>query len=136
MGNGTILVVDDEAEQRASMRDTLQLGGFGVLDAADYDEALAIQSRHLGEIVLILGDLRLPGGNAYDLSRALLAVEPHLKLLFTSGHAGAELCRFINMPLTDLHFLEKPFEPGELLKRVRTLLGWGAHLAYACSAKQ
>jgi DNA-binding NtrC family response regulator len=132
MGNGTILVIDDEAEQRASMRDTLRQGGFSVLEAADYEEALVVQAGHLGEIVLILSDVRLPGGNAYDLSKALLAVEPHLKLLFTSGQAGAELCKFFDMPLTDLHFLEKPFESNELLKRVRTLLGWGSPFAFAC----
>ena len=132
MGNGTILVIDDEEEQRASMRDTLLLGGFDVLEAADYNEALTLQAEHLGEIVLILSDLRLPGGNGYDLSKALLAVEPRLKLLFTSGHAGAELCKFLDMPITDLHFLEKPFESSELLKRVRRLLGWTAPLTFAC----
>ena len=128
MGNGTILVIDDEPEQRALIRQALRLGYYNVLEAGDCHEALAVQARHLGEIVVILSDVSLPGGNGYDLSSALLAVEPHLRRLFTSGQAGSELCRFFDMSLTDMHFLEKPFEPEELLRRVQTLLGASAPL--------
>lgn len=108
MSTPTILLVDDEERERVLMRRGLRRGGYTVLEASDYDAALAVQKKHLGEIDLLLIDLSLPGGNGYDLSAALLAVEPHLRVLFISGQAGAKMCRFFDMPLTDLHFLQKP----------------------------
>jgi len=122
MGNKTILVVDDEAEQRDLVCEILQPKAYTVLTASDYDDALAIQQKHLGEIDLLLIDVSLPGRNGYDLFKALLAIEPHLRVLYVSGHAGAELCRFFGMPLTDLHFLQKPLQSAELLQSVKSVL--------------
>jgi DNA-binding response OmpR family regulator len=122
MTTRTILVIDDEADQRGLMRTILRLEEYAVLEASDYAGALAVQARHPGEIDLLLIDVSLPGGNGYDLSQTLLAIEPHLKVLFISGHAGAEVCRFFDMPVTDAHFLSKPFHPAELLQRVKSIL--------------
>jgi len=47
---------------------------------------------------------------------------PDMKVLFISGHAGAELCRFYGLVNPDLHFLEKPFKPIDLLVRVWRVL--------------
>jgi DNA-binding NtrC family response regulator len=129
MSNGNILVIDDEAGQRESMQSILGPAGYIVLEASDYEEALSVQKRHAGELDLALVDLRLPGGNGYDLAKALLAFDPRLKLVFTSGQAGSELCRFIDMPVTDLHFLKKPFTPDGLLQRVKSVLELAAHAA-------
>jgi DNA-binding response OmpR family regulator len=79
-------------------------------------------------------DLGLPGGNGYDLSKDLLAIEPHLKVLFISGQAGAELCKFFDMQITDVHFLQKPFQPAELMRRVKSLLELADPLAGGASA--
>src|ERR1700683_2752046 len=107
MSNRTILVIDDEPEQRALVRKILRPEAYTVLEASDYDDALAVQQTHLGEVALVLIDVSLPGRNGYDVSKALRANEPHLKVLFVSGYAGAELCRFFDMPVTDVHFLRK-----------------------------
>jgi CheY-like chemotaxis protein len=134
MSNKTILVIDDEAEQRELVRAILRPEAYSVLEASDYDDALAVQKTHLGEIDLVLIDLSLPGGNGDDLSVALLASEPHLKVLFVSGHAGAALCKFFDMPVTDLNFLQKPFQPVELLQRVKSILESADPLAGTASA--
>jgi len=134
MTQRTVLVVDDEKSQRDLIRDILRLEAYAVLEAADYEEALAVQGRHLGEIDLLLIDLSLPGRNGYELSKALLAVEPDLAVLFVSGHAGAELCKSFNMPVTDVHFLQKPFPPAELVRRVKFLLESAGPLAGNISA--
>lgn len=134
MSQRTILIVDDEAAQRDLMRGILQLEAYAVLEASDYDDALAVQQRHLGEIDLLLLDLSLPGGNGYDLSNALLVREPHLKVLFVSGHAGAELRKFFAVPVTDVHFLEKPFQPAELLEHVKSVLESADPFAEVASA--
>jgi DNA-binding NtrC family response regulator len=122
VSNRTILVVDDEAAQRNMMRRTLQTAGYTVLESSDYAEALAVHQHHLGAIDLLLIDLSLPGGNGYELSKAMLALEPHLKVLFISGHAGAALCKFFEMEITDVHFLQKPFLAPDLVGRVRSVL--------------
>jgi DNA-binding NtrC family response regulator len=122
MNNRTVLVIDDEAEQRDLIRHMLRLDDYRVLEASDYDEALGVQANHLGEADVVLIDVRLPGGNGYELAKELLAIEPHLKVLFTSGHAGAELCRFFNMPVSDVHFLQKPLQLAELLGRLKLVL--------------
>jgi DNA-binding NtrC family response regulator len=134
MSNRTVLVVDDEASQRDLMRRILHLEAYTVLETSDYDDALAVQQVHLGEIDLILIDLRLPGGHGYDLSKSLLAIEPHLKVLYISGQAGSELCKFFDMEVTDVHFLQKPFKPAELLQRVKFLLEMPDPLADSASA--
>jgi len=135
MSNRTILVVDDEAAQRDWMRKILRTEGYTVLECPDYADALAIQQKHLGEIDLLVIDLSLPGGNGYDLSIALLAVEPHLKVLVISGHAGAELRKFFDAPLGELHFLEKPFRPEEFLQRVKSVMESPDPFAGAVSAQ-
>jgi two-component system cell cycle sensor histidine kinase/response regulator CckA len=118
----TVLVIDDEADQREQMRGTLQRESYTVLEAADYKDALAAQQRHRGEIDLVLIDLALPGGSGYELSRAMLAVEPRLRVLFISGHSGAELVKFFAAPVLDVHFLKKPFNGRELLGRVKAVM--------------
>lgn len=134
MSQRTILVVDDETTQRTLIRRILHQEAYAVLEASDYEGALAVQSAHPDEVDLLLIDLRLPGGNGYDLSKALLAIKPNLAVLFISGSAGAELCKFFDMPLTDVHFLHKPFSPAELLRRVKLLLESAAPLSGSASA--
>lgn len=135
MSERTILIVDDEAAQRDLMRVVLRLEAYGILEASDYDDALAVQQAHRGEIDLLLIDLSLPGGNGYDLAEALLAIEPHLKVLFVSGPVGAELCKFFGMSITDVHFLQKPFQSAELLRHVKSVLESGDPLAGTASAQ-
>jgi CheY-like chemotaxis protein len=135
MSNRTILVIDDEPEQRALVRKILRPEAYVVLEASDYDDALAVQKTHFGEIDLVLIDVSLPGRNGYDVSKALLANEPHLRTLFVSGYAGAELCRFFDMPVTDVHFLKKPVDPADLIGRVKFVLSLGDPLAGRASAQ-
>jgi two-component system cell cycle sensor histidine kinase/response regulator CckA len=118
----TILLVDDEAAQRSLMRGTLQQEGYTVLESSDYAEALAVHWRHRGGIDMLVADLSLPGGNGYDLSRAMLAIDPHLRVLFISGHAGSALRKFFEMDNNDVHFLQKPFLVADLLSSVRVAL--------------
>jgi two-component system cell cycle sensor histidine kinase/response regulator CckA len=134
MSSRTILVVDDEAAQRELMRRILHREAYSVLEASDYAEALAVQEAHLGEIDLLLIDLSLPGRSGYDLSKALLAREPHLRVLFVSAHAGAELRKFFDAPLPDVHFLGKPFEAAVLLGRVKSVLELADPFADSTSA--
>jgi DNA-binding NtrC family response regulator len=121
----TVLLIDDEASQRRFISRVLEDGGYGVLEGADYDEALVMLNQHRGKIDVLLTDVSLPGRNGYELARALLDVNPGLSVIFMSGIAGAEVCRYHGMATTDLHFLEKPFHASDLLRRVRRVLEAG-----------
>jgi DNA-binding response OmpR family regulator len=121
----TILLIDDEAPQRALMRRVLEDAGYNVLLGADHDEALVIHRQYPGKIDVLITDISLPGRNGYVLARALLDTDPGLNVIFISGLAGAEICRYYGMATTDAHFLEKPFSAADLLRRVRQVLESG-----------
>jgi DNA-binding NtrC family response regulator len=121
----TILLIDDEASQRTFMRRILEDAGYKVLEGGDYHEALDIHNLNQGRIDVLLTDISLPGRNGYELGKALLGMNPGLQVIFISGPAGAEMCRFYGMAITDVHFLEKPFDAASLLERVRRVLEAG-----------
>jgi DNA-binding response OmpR family regulator len=118
----TILIVDGDALHREAERRILRQDGYRVLDAADFRNAVNVHQQHQGEINLLLTAISLPGGNGYELARAFFEIEPGIKVLFVSGQAGAKISRFYGMPWTDLHMLTRPFEPADLLDRVKRLL--------------
>jgi DNA-binding response OmpR family regulator len=121
----TIILIDDEAGQRAFMRRVLEDAGYGVLEGADHDEAMAIHRQYTRKIDVLVTDISLPGLNGYVLARTLLDAEPGLSVIFISGLAGAEICPYYGMATTDVHFLEKPFSAADLLRRVRQVLESG-----------
>src|ERR1035438_3583488 len=123
--HNTILLIDDEASQRRLMSRVLEDAGYNVLEGADYDEALVIHNQYRGKIDVLITDISLPGSNGYQLARALLDMQPGLSVIFISGLAGSELCRYYGMATTDVHFLEKPFNGTGLLRRVRQVLEVG-----------
>jgi DNA-binding NtrC family response regulator len=118
----TILLIDDEDSQRKFMRRTLREAGYRVLEGADYGEALAIHHQNQERIDLLITDISLPGQNGYELGKALLGIDPGLRVIFISGPVGAEICRFYKMDTTDVRFLEKPFTSADLLRRVRHMI--------------
>ena len=124
----TVLLIDDEASQRSFMRRVLEDAQYEVLEGVDFNDALAIRKQYKGTIDAVLTDVSLPGHNGYVLVRALLDIQPGLTAIFISGRAGAEVCRFYGMATTDLHFLEKPFTGGELLRRIQRVLEYGGPL--------
>jgi two-component system, cell cycle sensor histidine kinase and response regulator CckA len=121
----TVLLIDDEASQRTIMRRALEDAGYEVLEGADFNDALAIHERYRGTIDVVLTDVSLPGHNGYVLVKALLDRQPGLNAIFMSGLTGAEMCRFYGMATTDRHFLEKPFSPAQLLRRLRWVADYG-----------
>jgi CheY-like chemotaxis protein/anti-sigma regulatory factor (Ser/Thr protein kinase) len=108
---GTILVVDDHAAVRSSVRQVLSESGYRVLEASDGQAAL----RLLGpEVDLLLTDLKLPDMDGAELAAQATARLPGLKVAFMSGYAWAS-------PGAEL--LVKPAAPQELRDRIGALLG-------------
>src|SRR5215469_3038715 len=109
----TILIFDDEASVRKLIHNILAEDEYQALEAENYDEAVAILERASRKIDLLLIDIALPSKrglhNGFMIAEDLRRIAPDLKVLFMSGRAGAEWTRYQGVPVTDVHFLPKPF---------------------------
>ena len=120
--NRTALIVDDERLDVEFLKRVLTGAGFTVYTAAAYEEAIRIFDFQNEEIDLLLVDVSLPGRNGVELAQELLKRKHDLRLLFVSGHVGAEVIRFYGMQTTDRHFLQKPFTSTALLARINEIM--------------
>ena len=110
----TILVVDDEDDIRAVVRQMLTAEGYLVLDAEDPNKALRLAGQQ--HVDLLLTDVVMPLMRGTELAQRLLAVVPSAKVLLMSAYKVAEITA------SGHPFLAKPFTPEILLERVRELL--------------
>jgi CheY-like chemotaxis protein len=116
----TILIVDDEAIVRSSVRRALTRFGHRVLEATDGPSALAAMQAAQPPVNLVILDLVLPGGGGAILE-LLKAVRPDVKVLVSSGYSpDHEVARGIGSRADG--FLQKPFELDELRNTVARLL--------------
>jgi len=118
----TILVVDDEAKIRSTLRGVLTDEGFTVVEAENGRtalELLGVTSPHLAIV-----DIWMPEMDGIELVRRMRATAPTLPIIVISGHGTIETAvRVIRLGAFD--FLEKPFELDALLKMVGRALGNG-----------
>ena len=114
----TILVVDDEETDREAIVSSLRAEGYNILEAESYATAMAVADAHPG-ISFLVADVALPDGNGCALATAVRELHPKLQVLFVSGHVGSEVCRYYGLDVSDTHFLRKPFEPADLVARVK-----------------
>jgi DNA-binding NtrC family response regulator len=110
----TILVVDDEADVRALVREVLTLNGYNVIDTGDPMEARRIVERQ--PVQLLLTDVVMPIMNGMELAQRVEATSPTTKVLLMSGYVTAAV-KTSGRPL-----LSKPFRANDLLGMIRQLL--------------
>lgn len=115
----TILLVEDNAGFRQTVRMLLEASGYRVLEAGDGSEALMIAEQHTNPIQLLITDLALPGVKGEELARRLTALYPSMKVLYVSGYSGDAVSQLA--PGTS--FMEKPFSLAALLEKLRELMG-------------
>lgn len=114
----TILVVDDDREIRSLLGDYLDTNGYRALLAADGVEMNRfIDSQHVDLVVL---DLNLPGEDGLSLCRRLRAVSALAVIMLTAR--DQPLDRILGLEMGADDYLPKPFEPRELLARIRSVL--------------
>jgi DNA-binding response OmpR family regulator len=118
-GQALILIVDDDAELSAMLVELLAREGWSthaVLTAGDAERAL---SRHQPDLVLL--DAMLPDGNGFDLARRWRMAHPALGLVMLTAR-GDPMDRVLGLEIGADDYLPKPFEPRELVARLRALL--------------
>ena len=122
-GSETILVVEDEAPVRAVTRQLLERNGYTVLEAPDGPSALALVDGEAGgrHIDLLLTDVIMPGMSGRELAAQLNERRPNVRVLFMSGYTDDAVVRH-GMLEPGLAYLEKPFRPTALLRKVRGVL--------------
>lgn len=118
-----VLVVDDDESTRTVVRWQLGDAGFTVAQAGDGRSAMAFMAAET-PLLLVL-DLSLPLLGGLDVLREIrigaARVPEDLPVIILSGRSG-ELDRIIGLDLGADDYLVKPFSPGELVARVRSLL--------------
>jgi PAS domain S-box-containing protein len=116
----TVLLVEDEDAIRALAREVLRRHGYVVLEARHGVDALRVAERHLDAIHLLITDVVMPHLSGRELADRLAPIRPTMKTLFMSGYTGHSL-RHDDVP-TGASFLQKPFTPEILARRVRHIL--------------
>jgi PAS domain S-box-containing protein len=121
-GNGeTILVVDDEASILTITSQTLQAFGYRTLTANDGAEAVAIYVQFRHKISAVLTDMAMPLMDGAATIRALLKVNPDVKIVAVSGlQSNGSIAKASKAGVR--HFLTKPYTAGTLLGILRTIL--------------
>jgi len=117
----TVLVVDDEDEMRALVRESLKDAGYAVLEASDGDEALMVAGGHDGPIHLVITDVMMPHVDGGELARRLRTQLGNVRLLYVSAYATNTVADS-GGPLANSAFLAKPFTPAALVAKVREVL--------------
>jgi len=116
-----VLMIDDDLRLSGMVRDYLQAGGFQVSTAGDLARGRALLQRESFDALVL--DLMLPDGDGLDLTRELRsdARLKSLPLLMLTAR-GEPMDRIVGLEIGADDYLPKPFEPRELLARLRALL--------------
>jgi CheY-like chemotaxis protein len=120
-GAETILIVEDEAAVRRMAARALAGQGYTILEAENGAEALELLARTTGPVDLVLTDVVMPRLNGRELGERLAAERPELPVLFMSGYTDDDIVRR-GMLYPDSPFLQKPFMPADLSRKVREVL--------------
>jgi PAS domain S-box-containing protein len=121
VGTETLLLVEDEAAVRASVRRLLEWHGYTVLEARNGADALRIYEANETGIDLVLTDVVMPEMGGHELIERLRALRPGLRVLFMSGYAESAFTSNGSMP-PGTGYVEKPFTVETLMRRLREVL--------------
>jgi CheY-like chemotaxis protein len=121
LGSETVLLVEDEPDVRELAEEVLKTWGYTVLKTGDPAEALRLAERYDGPIHLLMTDMTMPGMDGRELADRLLADRPAMKRLFMSGYTDAAIIHRDGLE-PGAPFLQKPFTPDALVRRVRDVL--------------
>ena len=120
-GHETILLVEDEPVLRELAALILCECGYLVLETATGEEALQAARAHSGRIHLLMTDVIMPGMGGKQLATQLIETYPDTKILFCSGYTEEAILHH-GVLAPGIHFLQKPFTPTSLARKIRSVL--------------
>jgi len=125
---GAVLVVDGDADCRAEVSQLLQRAGLVTVEFGTGEQALA--AAHGARPGVVLLEVELPGASGYDICRELRDEHgEELPIVFLSGARTESFDRVAGLLLGADDYIIKPFDPYELIARVRRLTARGASRA-------
>jgi signal transduction histidine kinase/CheY-like chemotaxis protein len=132
-GTETILLVESDPAALDLAHAALQRLGYNVLPCASPDEALRTFEVYRERVALLITELLLPRMTGQELASRVRALGPRVKVLFSAAQGEPCLAEAAGARGPDayahaapLHFIAKPYRPGELGARVRALLDGSA----------
>ncbi len=119
-GAETVLLVEDELGVQGLAVAVLESSGYTVLTTAQPEQAIDICERHEGPIHLLLTDVVMPGMSGHEVAKTISARRPEIKVLYMSGYTPDVALR--HGVLSTASYLQKPFTPAALARKVRDVL--------------
>lgn len=113
-----VLIIDDDIELCGLVSEYLQAEGFHV--EASYDGERGLERALGGNYVLIVLDVMLPGLNGFEVLRRIRSTSRIPVLLLTAR--GEDVDRIVGLEIGADDYLPKPFNPRELVARIRAIL--------------
>ncbi|MFO0603734.1 MAG: PAS domain S-box protein [Polyangiales bacterium] len=120
-GTETVLLVEDEAGVRKVAHAILAGHGYEVLDARNGDDAVRVAAAHAGPIHLLVTDVVMPGLGGRALVDRIRAARAAIRVLYMSGYTDDAVLRH-GVEASQDQFVQKPFTPSTLARRVRETL--------------
>ena len=121
IGNGTILLVEDEEDVRDLLTEVLQRTGYRVLPALTGGDAVRVAALHDGPIDAMLSDVVMPGMSGPEAWAKIAPDRPEMQVVFMSGYAehASLQAHLVRAPAA---FLNKPFSRSELASTLHSVL--------------
>jgi DNA-binding response OmpR family regulator len=116
-----VLVADDEEDIRALVAFRLQRAGYDVITAADGEEALALATTRLPDLIVL--DMMMPKATGLEVTRSLREQDStkHIPVILLTARAQeADVASGFEAGADD--YVKKPFSPMDLQLRVQALL--------------
>jgi len=120
-GNETILLVEDDIGVRELIQQVLRRLGYTLFEAQNGHEALRMIAHSADPIHLLLTDVIMPGMTGKALAKEISRTQPGLKTLFISGYTDEAIASHGILD-PGVAFLQKPFSPMALARKVRLVL--------------
>ncbi|MDO9567504.1 MAG: ATP-binding protein [Candidatus Desulfaltia sp.] len=120
-GSETVLIVEDDEGLLKLVQNVLQGCGYRVLSAENGEKALRVGKEHEGQIDLMITDVVMPKMGGREAADRLQPLYPQMKVLYMSGYTDNAIVHH-GVLESGLNFLEKPFTPECLARKVREVL--------------
>ncbi|MGE5486826.1 MAG: response regulator, partial [bacterium] len=120
-GVETVLLVEDDTGVRKLVRSVLESQGYRVLEAADPLVALDLCRSTPDAIHLLLTDVVMPHMSGRDLAVRAADLRPDMRVLYMSGYTDSVVIHH-GIASGDALFIQKPFTPDDLARKVRQVL--------------